>query len=107
METTAFEKIQDMYFTLDRNFNTFFAACKNDAERDELRMNYVKSRDAFWEGRTKVFSENDPMIGRTSAELAETKTRIDSDLASLHLTANTLRLVTAATNLTASLIAFA
>lgn len=107
METTAFEKIQDVYFTLDKNFNALFAACKNDAEKDQLRMDYVKARDAFWEARNKVFSENDPMIKKTSTDLAAAKKQIDSDLASLQLTANTLKLITAAVNFAASLIAFA
>jgi hypothetical protein len=107
MEPIALEKLQDLYFTLDRNFNRLFAACSTDAEKDQLRTDYVNARDAFWEARTRIFNESDPIIKRTSSELTDTKNKIDADLSSLQLTADTLKLVTAAVKLASSLIAFA
>jgi hypothetical protein len=107
MEPIALEKLQDLYFTLDRNFTRLLAACSTDAEKDQLRTDYVNARDAFWDARTRVFNESDPTIKQTSSELTDTKNKIDADLSSLQLTANTLKLVTAAARLASSLIAFA
>jgi hypothetical protein len=107
MEPIALEKLQDLYFTLDRSFNRLFAACSTDAEKDQLRTDYVNARDAFWEARTRVFNESDLTIKQTSSELTDTKNKIDADLSSLQLTANTLKLVTAAVRLASSLIAIA
>lgn len=103
-ETQSFKSLKDQYFLLDRNFNKLFAACTTAAQRDELRSDYVNSRDNFWEARKRIFAENEPLVKQLNKELQDTKDQIDKMLQNLKNIPQVLKVITAAVRLGSSLI---
>ncbi len=102
-DSQSFKNLKDQYFLLDRNFNKLFAAC-NAAQQDQLRRDYVNSRDNFWEARNRVFAENDPLVKTLNKELKDSTDLINGMLSNLKNIAKILNLITGAVRLGSSLI---
>lgn len=102
-DTPSFKNLKDQYFLLDRNFNKLFAA-GTAAQQNQLRRDYVNSRDNFWEARNRVFAENDPLVKSLNQELKASTTQIQGLLSSLQNITKVLNLITGAVRLGSSLI---
>jgi hypothetical protein len=104
-EGLSFETIQNLYFTLDLNFNKLFAACQNEQQRNQLRRDYVNARDAFWEARNRTFVDDDPLVSGIVADLRGARQSIDADLQNLQNIVQTLNTIDGAVSLASRLIA--
>ena len=96
--------LEQQYFFLDENFNKLFAGCTTDDQRDQLRRDYVNSRDNYWESRDRAFADNDPHVVSLCAELKKAQDDIEQMLSKLKKFAATLQAVTSAVKLGSSLI---
>jgi methyl-accepting chemotaxis protein len=103
-DSPSFKSLKDQYFLLDRNFNKLFAACTNAAQQDELRRDYVNSRDNFWEARNRIFSENDPQVKKLTKELSDSTDTINGMLQNLQNITKILNTITGAVRLGSSLV---
>jgi hypothetical protein len=104
-EELTFRDIQDLYFTLDLNFNTLFTACQNIPQQNQFRRDYVNARDAFWEARNRTFIDDDPMVTGIVAELQIAKQSLDADLRNLQDIVQTLKTIDACVSFASRLIA--
>jgi len=103
--TGGFEAIRDHYFSVDVNFNRLFDACVNDSQKDQLRTDYVNSRDAFWEARDRLFTNDDPLVSDLVKKLAAATDQLTTNLGDLEDIARLLGVVDAGTSFASRLIA--
>lgn len=103
-ESPSFKSLKDQYFLLDRNFNKLFSACTTGAQQDQLRRDYVNSRDNFWEARERIFAENEPLVKELNAEMKAAKDQISTMLTNLQNISQILNVITGAVRLGSSLI---
>lgn len=89
---------------LDRRFNAAFAKCTTNVQRDQLRRDYVISRDNFWEARTRIFIDNDPLVKKISAELKTSNTALSNMLTNLQDIVKVLETISSGVKLGSSLI---
>ncbi len=82
-ESKSFANLKEQYFTLDRNFNRLFTACSNETQRNQFRLDYVISRDNFWEARSRDFIDNDPLVKKINSDLKKANDAIKEMLADL------------------------
>ena len=74
----AVESIKRQYLWIDLHFNSIFAKCATDAERDGFRRAYVGSRDNLWEARSRIFLDHDPATKAVLAEFQANQAQIEA-----------------------------
>src|SRR4051794_6251377 len=104
-DTSSLESIQDLYFKLDQNFNTLYAACQTPDQQNQLRRDYVNARDAFWEARNRAFLDQGPVVASVVNDLQNAKQSLDSDLKNLKDVVQTLKTIDTAVSFASRLIA--
>jgi thymidylate synthase len=103
----SFQMLKTLYFTLDQNFNELFGACQTDAQRNQLRKDYVNARDNFWEAQNRTFREDDPIVKQIGVDLAKVQTKIQKDLGKLKDIVSMLQFIDTAVSLGSRLITLA
>jgi len=101
----SFEAIRDHYFSLDVSFNSLFNACVDDSQKNQLRRDYVNSRDAFWEARNRAFTNDDPLVIDIVKRLDATTDQLTMSLNDLQDIVKVLGVVDAGTSFASRLIA--
>lgn len=103
-ESKSFTNLKNQYFLLDRNFNRIFSSCTNELQRNKFRADYVTSRDNFWESRTRIFIDNEPLIKQINTDIKKANDDIANLLANLQNIVKILDTINAGVKLGSSLI---
>jgi hypothetical protein len=103
-ESLSFKNLKDQYFEIDKKFIDAFMACETDAQREQLKRDYVNARDNFWEARNRIFLDNDPLVKQMTKDLGKANAAIKEMLADLKDIVAVLDTITAGVRLGSSLI---
>ena len=82
----ALSSLEAQYLFLTQHLADYLAACKTDAQRDQIRTQYVTARRNYWDAINKIFHDDDPKIVQAVAKMKDAQTSLEKltkDLASI------------------------
>jgi hypothetical protein len=95
--------IKNNYDQLDDNFDTLYAKCATDSQKQQLRSLLASARDAFFAAAAKSLTDNNPTVVPLTQELKDTNDKLGRQLTNITDIVATLALCTEALELAASL----
>lgn len=105
MPTSAFELIEETWFSIRDGFDDLLQGATDAGERKRLVTDRDGARDAYYHALGEQFDEQDHFVKQTKAELAAVTADLKSELESLENIAAALNLVSSAVKLMATLAA--
>ncbi|HET6969689.1 MAG TPA: hypothetical protein VFH92_01080 [Phenylobacterium sp.] len=105
MDATAFDLIEDAWFSIRDNFDDLLQAAATPQARKSLLADRDGARDAYYHALGKAFDEQDHFVQKTKAELAGVTGDLKAALRDLQNLVAALALVSSAVKLMAALAA--
>jgi len=103
----TFQSVSDLYLSLEENFNDLFSACKTDAQKTQLRSEFVTARDAYYKQLAAVLKNNDPLVQNLIKQLGDTQKQIDGAIQDNVDITQTLTIIGTAVSLATRIMALA
>lgn len=103
MNPTATELYQQ-FLLIENNFGRLLQGCTTDAQREQVRTNYVQARRHYNEAILQVFDSNQPRIASLQAQLANGQQQIENAVVNLENISQTLDTISQVVSIGASLV---
>ena len=102
--TPSFDALEHQYSMINRNFNTLFADCETESQRNNLRESIVIARKNFRTARYRIFHENDPIVASITTQLIDINAQIEGMIEDYETVVGVLKTISAGVKLGSSLV---
>jgi hypothetical protein len=74
----ALTSLESIYFAIQKNISSVLAACKTQAQRDQIMAQYVAARQNYWQAVNKAFHDDDPAVKALVTQATTSITKLNA-----------------------------
>jgi len=100
----AFSIIKNLYFKPDKDYEKLEALCKTDAEKKQLKNDYVIARANYRKSMNLNFAVNDKAVKDMIKELKKLDERITKDIENMDKISAVFKIISEAVKMASSII---